>query len=181
MGTDKGAVTLDGSSMLDRVIARVTPIASTVILASGRNPVERRGAITVMDAGDGHGPLAGIVAALQASPHQLCAVVAVDMPDIETDLLLALAARCAGHDAAVPLSERGIEPLHAVYTRDALGGLRAAMDSPDQSVRAALLRLRARYVNARTQGAEPGFARNLNTRGDVTAWLTDRADVPRPH
>jgi molybdopterin-guanine dinucleotide biosynthesis protein A len=118
---------------------------------------------------------------MERSPHTLCAVVAADMPDIDTGLLVELAARCAGHDAALPLSERGIEPLHAVYARTALDGLRAAADSPGQSVRDALLRVRARYVNARTLGAAAGFARNLNTPGDVNAWLTDRADAPRPH
>ena len=167
--------------MLDRAIARVTPIASTLILASGRNPVERRGAITVMDSGDARGPLAGIVAALQASPHQLCAAVAVDMPDIDTGLLLALAARCAGHDAAVPLSDRGVEPLHAVYARSALSRLLTAVDSPDPSMRGGLRRLRVSYVVASSLGASPGFARNLNTPGDVSAWLTGRADAPRPH
>ena len=173
-------MTLDGLSMLDRAIARVTPIASTVILASGSSPLERRGAITVMDAGDARGPLAGIVAALRASPQQLCAAVAVDMPDTDTDLLLALAARCAGHDAAVPISDRGVEPLHAVYARSALSRLQSAIDSPDPSMRGGLRRLRVSYVVASSLGASPGFARNLNTRGDVNEWLTDRASAPRP-
>ena len=173
---------LDGRSMLDRAIARITPIAATVILASGRNPVERRGAITVVDAGDQRGPLAGLVAALQASPNELCAAVAVDMPDIETALLLALAARCPGHDAAVPVSDRGVEPLHAVYARSALSRLVTAVDSPDPSMRGALRRLRVCYVSASNLGASPGFARNLNTRDDVNAWLADRgADARQPH
>lgn len=166
--------------MLDRAIVCITPIAATVILASGRNPVERRGAITVMDAGDARGPLAGIVAALQASPHLLCAVVAVDMPDIDAALLLALAARCTGHDAAVPVSDRGIEPLHGVYARSALSRLLTAVDSPDSSIRGALRRLRVCYVSASSLGASPGFARNLNTPEDINAWRADRgADAPQ--
>lgn len=167
--------------MLDRAIARVAPIASSVIIASGTSPVERPGTITVMDAGDGRGPLAGIVAALQASPDPLCAAVAVDMPDIDTDLLLALAAQCVGRDAAVPISDRGVEPLHAVYARSARSRLRTATESADLSIRGGLRRLRVSYVVASSVGASPGFARNLNTTADVSAWLTDRADVPRPH
>lgn len=181
MGADKRALALDGQTMLDRTIARITPIASIVILASGRYPVLRPGALTVTDDVDARGPLAGLVAALERSPHELCAVVAVDMPDIDTGLLVKLATRCAGHDAGVPLSERGVEPLHAVYTRTALGALRSALTSSDQSVRGALLRLRTRYVNAKRLGAAGGFARNLNTPGDVSAWLADRANAPRPH
>ena len=181
MGADKGAVTIDGRSLLDRAIARISPIASTVILASGRNPVERRGAITVLDAGDGRGPLAGIVASLRAAPDELCAAVGVDMPEIDADLLLALARRCAGHDAAVPVGDRGVEPLHAVYSRSALNRLQTAVDSPDLSIHGALRRLRVRYMNAASLGASPGFARNLNTPDDVMAWLTDRAGARPPH
>ena len=134
----------------------------------------------MLDGGDGGGPLAGLVSALQASPHELCAAVAVDMPDIDTDLLLALAAWCAGHDAAVPISDRGVEPLHAVYARSALDRLRAAAVSPDVSIRGGLRRLRVCYVTGSSLGASPGFARNLNTPGDVRAWLTDRAGAPQP-
>lgn len=180
MGTDKRALTLAGQPMLDRAIARVMPVAATVILASGRDPVRRAGVVTATDEGDARGPLAGIVASLQRSPTELCAVIAADMPDVDTDLLVALTSRCAGHDAAVPLSERGIEPLHAVYARSALGALRSAAASSDQSVRRALRRLRARYVNATTLGAAPGFARNLNTPADVSRWLADRAGAPPP-
>lgn len=181
MGTDKRALILDGTSMLDHAIAHITPIATTVILASGRVPVSRPGVLTVTDAAEGRGPLAGIVASLEGSPHDLCAIVAADMPDVDRDLLLALAVRCAGLDAAVPLSERGVEPLHAVYARSALRGLRSAMDSADPSVRGGLMRLRARYVNAAKVGAPPGFARNLNTPDDVSSWLADhRAGGPPP-
>lgn len=178
MGTDKRALMLEGRSLLDRTIARVTPIAASVILASGRDPVQRPGALTVADDGDAGGPVAGIIASLRSSPHALCAVIAADMPDVNTYLLRALASRCAGYDAAVPLSEHGIEPLHAVYARSAIGGLRAAAASSDHSVRGALLRLRVRYVNAAELGGTPGFARNLNAPGDVAAWLSDRAAAP---
>ena len=180
MGTEKAAMSLAGTSMLDRVIARIAPIASTVVLACGRAPVERPGALTVMDSGAGRGPLEGIVAALRVAPDDLCAVVAVDMPDLDPALLLALAARCGGHDAAVPLSDRGCEPLHAVYAPSALGGLRAALDSSDTSMRSALLRLRGCYADASQLGAAPGFARNLNTPDDVTAWLADPRASGRP-
>lgn len=181
MGTDKRALTLEGRSLLDRTIARVTPIAAAVMLASGRDPMQRPGALTVTDEGDARGPLAGIVASLSRSPHALCAVVAADMPDVNKDLLLALTSRCAGYDAVVPLSKRGVEPLHAVYARSALGGLRAAAASSDHSVRGALLRLRVCYVNAAALGATPGFARNLNTPGDVIEWLSHRGAAPPLH
>lgn len=181
MGQDKNAVVVDDASLLDRAIARLWPIATTVLLASGATPVRREGCVTVPDTRPGGGPLAGIVAALAASPQRFCAVVAVDMPDADVRLLRTLAARCAGHDAAVPRSTRGVEPLHAVYARSALPALTAALESSDTSVHRALRALRVCYVSAGAAGAGDGFARNLNTPDDVTAWTAERrAGAPPP-
>lgn len=184
MGREKGTVMLDGVSMLDNAIARVRPIASTLILAAGPiSDVRREGCITVMDRTPGCGPLGGIVAALEASPHDLCAMVAVDMPDVDAGLLRLLAQRCGAHDAALPVSARGVEPLHGVYAQSALPVLRGALErGDDRSVQSAVRRLRTCYVDAAAAGAEPGFARNLNTPADVTAWLAGRrAAAPPPH
>jgi molybdopterin-guanine dinucleotide biosynthesis protein A len=130
--------------------------------------------VTVLDAPGGRGPLGGIVAALEASPVALCAVVAVDMPDCDPALLGALAARCAGIDAAVPLSERGPEPLHAVYARTALASLRRTLQSADVSMARVLAGLRVRYVRAAALGVPEGFAVNLNRPDDVRAWTEAR-------
>lgn len=182
MGQEKSALVLDdGVSLLDRAIARMRPIATTLIIASGATEVRREGCAIAIDTRPGGGPLAGIVAALQVSPHDLCAVVAVDMPDADAGFLGTLASRCAGHDAAVPLSTRGVEPLHAVYARSALPALAAALDSPDASVHGVLRALRVRYVSAAGADVPPGFARNLNTPDDVRQWTAERrAAAPPP-
>ena len=69
----------------------------------------------------GAGPLAGILAALRAARGEYVAVVACDMPFINARAIDLLFERAAGHDAAVPASPEGfLEPLHAVYRREAM-------------------------------------------------------------
>ena len=176
MGGDKAALTIDGVSLLDRVIARLATVAAPVIVASGQRRVARAGCVSVTDAVAGHGPLAGIVASLDASPHELCAVVAVDMPDCDPALLQALAQAWDGQDAVVPLSQRGPEPLHAVYARRSLGVLRAALREQQLALHHVLATMNVVLVDAAAMGASPRFAMNLNAPADVSAWRRDRRE-----
>lgn len=170
MGADKASLLLEGSSLLDRAVARLLDIADPVIIASGATSVTRANCLTVRDGTPGRGPLAGIVAALGASPRPLLAVVAVDMPGFDAALLQRLATLCVECDAAVPMSDRGAEPLHAVYATSSLPALHEALDSPDRALRSALHRLNVRYTDAAALNAGAGFADNLNTPADVAAW-----------
>jgi molybdopterin-guanine dinucleotide biosynthesis protein A len=83
MGRDKAALVIDGQSLLDRAIQRLGTIADPVIIAVGSHSLVRTGCLSVADPFPERGPLAGLVAAIGASPHPRCAVVAVDMPDCD--------------------------------------------------------------------------------------------------
>jgi molybdopterin-guanine dinucleotide biosynthesis protein A len=89
MGRDKAALVIDGQSLLDGAVQRLGTIAGPVIIAAGSRPLVRAGCVSVADRFPERGPLAGLVAAIAASPHPLCAVVAVDMPDCDPTLLRA--------------------------------------------------------------------------------------------
>jgi molybdopterin-guanine dinucleotide biosynthesis protein A len=173
MGRDKVWLDLGGSSLLDRAIERLRTVADPVILVGGSRPIERPHCLSVVDPLPDRGPLGGLVAALRRSPQRLCAVVAVDMPDLSPTLLVRLAELWQGEDAVVPLSREGPEPLHAVYCGSALGAAEAALRGHDLSLKGLLARIRVRTVDAALlDGVEPGFrfAVNLNTPADVERW-----------
>ncbi|MFM9079880.1 MAG: molybdenum cofactor guanylyltransferase [Opitutaceae bacterium] len=73
------------------------------------------------------GPLAGIVAALEAAAHEHVAVLAIDLPQLPARWLAELAA-AAGENRGV-VGRRGdrFEPLAAGYTRRMLPPCRAAL------------------------------------------------------
>lgn len=183
MGRDKAGIDVGGSSLLDRAVERLRAVADPVILATGASRHAHDACLSVADAAAGRGPLGGLVAVLRVAPHQLCAVVAVDMPDSAPDLLRRLAALWDGEDAVVPLSPRGLEPLHAVYSRSALAGAEQALRSADLSLLGLLNRLRVRHVAAAGligDEAAARFAANLNRPEDVTAWRRGEAAPPPP-
>jgi molybdopterin-guanine dinucleotide biosynthesis protein A len=186
MGRDKALLDIDGATLLERAVARLQTVADPVLLASGSRELTHPACFSVPDDMTGVGPLAGLLAVLRASPHQLCAIVAVDMPDISPDLLRRLAALREGEDAVVAVSPRGLEPLHAVYARSALAAVEAALREGERSLHGLLQRLRVRRVNAADllgARAAARFAVNLNSPADVTVWRREEGErpPPRPH
>ena len=171
MGEDKALLVFEGRPLIERVGERLALAAAPVLVAPGRPG--RLGSLSfpeVPDRAPGCGPLGGLVAGLQASPHQLCAVVAVDMPYASSELLAFLASLHQDEDAVAPMGETGVEPLHAVYSRSALPVMREALSKRQYGLRRLLSRLRVRQV----EGAEwahldidPRFAFNINRPEDL--------------
>jgi molybdopterin-guanine dinucleotide biosynthesis protein A len=66
------------------------------------------------------GALGGLYTALSAANHNMVAILACDMPFVNPDLLAAerdyLVKMQA--DLVVPMTDNGMEPLHAVYRKD---------------------------------------------------------------
>ncbi len=170
MGIDKATLDVGGTTLLARAIARLTEVCDPVLIASGRLRLDIDPRLLIHDAMPDAGPLSGIVAALHRSPHALLAVVAVDMPWLDPALIAFLAARIGDHDVALCETQRGPEPLHAVYGRSALPTAEAALRSPDRSVRGMISRLRAVLVPEaewRSAGFSDRFASNVNTPADL--------------
>lgn len=187
MGRDKALIDIGGATLLERAVQRLGTVADPLLLASGSRALSHDRCLTVPDAVADSGPLGGLLAVLQASPHPLCAVVAVDMPDLDAGLVRHLARlREEGDDAVVPLSPRGPEPLHAVYARECATVIADVLRSGERSVHCLLQRLRVRTVDAAavTGPLSAGrFARNLNTAAELTAWRREedgrRSPSPR--
>jgi molybdopterin-guanine dinucleotide biosynthesis protein A len=181
MGRDKAGLDVGGTSLLDRAVDRLRTVADPVLLATGSQRHAHAHCISVPDAVPGRGPLGGLVAVLGITPHRLCAVVAVDMPESAPELFRRLATLWDGEDALVPLSPRGPEPLHAIYARSALTEAAAALRGADLSLRGLLDHLRVRWIDAAEligSQAAARFALNLNRPEDVTAWRGGEAGQP---
>jgi molybdopterin-guanine dinucleotide biosynthesis protein A len=163
MGRDKALLVLEGELLFARVAASISSVADPIALARGSrtlpdSPWEQ------LDDAEGEGPLAGLVAALRWSPHELTAVVAVDMPFASPSLLEELVEAWSGQDAMVPMTAHGTQPLHAIYARSALGKLENRLDLGDYGLRAAVDALEVAFVDRRS---DERFQTNLNTPEDL--------------
>ena len=172
MGRDKATLEFEGRTLAERVAAVLSDACDEVLVASGDG---RRlgwlGLTEVADARPDAGPLGGMVAGLESARHPLVAVVAVDMPFASSAVLRLLAAGWRGEDAVIPRSRHGLEPLHAVYVRNAAAALRRRLESDDRSVAGALGDLTVRVVEAdEWRPADPAgrFAHNLNRPDDLS-------------
>lgn len=171
MGEDKALIVFEGRALIQRVAERLARAADPVLVASGRpGRLASIGFPEVADFAPGCGPLGGLVAGLLASPHQLTAVVAVDMPYASSELLAFLASLHQDEDAVAPVGETGTEPLHAVYSRSALPKMREALLQRQYGLRRLLSQLRVRQVVAPEWAhleVDPRFAFNINRPGDL--------------
>lgn len=172
MGSDKTApdFLIEGEPLAARVARALDEACDGVLVASGDGKrMAWLGLPQVPDALPESGPLGGLVAGLDAAAHPHVAVAAADMPYASPAVLRLLATLIGGHDAAVPVSTNGTEPLHAVYARSALASFEAALRGGRLSVRVALEGLDVRVVTeAEWAAADPDgrFAENVNRPED---------------
>ncbi|HEV1997469.1 MAG TPA: molybdenum cofactor guanylyltransferase [Candidatus Dormibacteraeota bacterium] len=177
MGFDKALLEVDGRPLAAVLADRLAEVCDSVMLASGwRGRFGDMGYEEVEDDVPYAGPLAGIVAGLDASDNELMAVVAVDMPAANPVMLRYLADRTGEYAAVVPAGPRGPEPAHAVYSRRALPVLRRRLHSRRRSLHGALAELDIQVVGEAElmrAGFGTSFAANLNEPDDL--WMLRHA------
>jgi len=182
MGTDKAFVTLNGRSLLERMLDVGRSVTADVRIIGDAQKFSQF-APTVEDVFQDCGPLGGIHAALRASPSELNLILAVDLPLVSTALLQYLITRAqsaSGASATVPHAAGGWQPLCAVYRRE-------FADAAESALRAGRYKIDELFDVVKTQrieeeelasaGFSPEIFRNLNTREEVEA-ATQKLEAP---
>jgi molybdenum cofactor guanylyltransferase len=177
MGADKAFVTLDGRTLLERALELARSVTRDVRIVG--DPAKfRLFAPVVEDRFRDCGPLAGIHAALRASPTELNLILAVDVPWVTPSLLqyMIMHAENSAATATVPRTNGGWQPLCAVYRRQ-------FADAAEKALRAGRYKIDALFAAMQTQALEEeelrtaGFSakmfRNLNTREELEAAKTE--------
>jgi molybdopterin-guanine dinucleotide biosynthesis protein A len=173
MGRDKGALVLEGATLVERAAHVLAGVVPRVLLAAGTEPrYPELGLECVLDRAPGVGPLAGLEAALarlEAEGLARACILACDMPDVTPAVLDALlsASRDAEVDVVLVGDDGREEPLCAVYHVRVLGAVRAALARGERRLNAFYPDVRVRRVPE----AELGFgcAGNLNTPEEFRA------------
>lgn len=183
MGTDKARLELEGRSLLDHVLSTVRAVAGEVVLASGsEDRYADYGLPRVADEEPDAGPLAGILAGLEAIEGDRALVVACDMPGLDRGLLEALAERAEAEDLDVCWyeSEAGLEPLCAVYSKRCAEPIRRSLARGSRKVRdfARGEELRIGFVRRQELGRRSALTStlNLNTPEDLERERARRAE-----
>jgi molybdenum cofactor guanylyltransferase len=135
MDRDKGLMPFLGLPLIQRILARLASLGDQVLLSTN-NPADYAflDLPSYPDIKPDCGSLGGLFTALSVAGHSILAAVACDMPFANPALfkyewrLL----RQTGADVVIPSTPDGLEPLHAVYRRDAcLPAVQSALEAGD--------------------------------------------------
>jgi len=181
MGSDKAWLELGGQTMIERVIAAVAPVTSSVAIIANDPQYARLGLPVFADTNRGVGPLEAIRTALVNSSTLRVVLAGCDLPFVTSELFSFLLGLEGGHQTVVPLSREGLlEPLCAVYSTESLAVVTELIASGERKVQWLFDRVPTRFVAFaeinHLSGAEL-FFENVNTRQEYfrAVQLLDRA------
>ena len=150
LGRNKALEIIEGKSILERVLDRLTPISDYIIIVTSWEQFDlpaNEQVEVVADIYPEKGPLGGIYSGLMASKSSINVVVACDMPFLNTELFRYMISLSGEHDAVVPrLENRMIEPLHAVYSRKCLARIDEQVTNNRLSIHEFLDNVDVRYI-----------------------------------
>ena len=121
MGCDKAFLEVAGETLLARQIRLAQTAGATEVFISGRAEADYSAFAgrVLLDELSEVGPLAGIERALDAMTTPLLLVLAVDLPDMSAEFLIALATHCLDKRGAISRVAGLVEPLVAFYPKAA--------------------------------------------------------------
>jgi len=177
-GTPKGLLRLGGVPLAARSLGLFRELFGGVLVVAN-DPVPWRdlGAPVVADVLPGKGAPGGLHAALSAARTGWVFVAACDMPFLAEGPIRHLAGLRAGATAVVVQGERGIEGLHAFWSRAALPVVDRMLREGDPSIRAIAEAVGARVVTAEAWRAVDPAGRsfaNANTPDDLARLGLER-------
>ncbi len=128
MGHEKALLKLGSSTLIERVIASAAPLTADWMLIAPRGRTFTHLQLPIHpDLHPDLGPLGGLHTALKRAGSPLLLLLACDLPFLTTDFLRFMLDQLGHHQALVPRSETGLQPLCALYTRSCLPAVEAAI------------------------------------------------------
>jgi molybdopterin-guanine dinucleotide biosynthesis protein A len=168
-GVDKGLQLLHGEPMVARVLARLAPQVSEIIINANQNPdaYAKFGHRLVPDAIGGFaGPLAGLHAGLCAASQSLVLTVPCDSPFLPADLCSRLKSELGDYDLAVAKTGDQPHPVFALVRTAVRGNLEEFLSTGGRKIDAWYASLKVIEVPF---DDEADAFRNINTREELNS------------
>jgi len=148
-GSNKALALVDGKPLIQRIADLMSSLFPECLLVTN-TPAEYEFLSLPMthDRYQGHGPLAGIHAALLQITTPRAFVVACDMPNLSPELIQYLCSiNGQKYDVIIPWLERGQEPLFGIYHKRSLAVINSCLQQKDCQIIRALEDLQVRRVS----------------------------------
>lgn len=176
MGTDKTLLTLAGEPLVTRACSTALEYCERAMIVTNYPETLRDLALPsrvtiVTDETPFLGPLGGLATAFSHTSDEWVLALAADMPWVSREVIQALWEARADADVVIPVTDRGIEPLLALYRVAAAGPVaHDVLASARRRIAAMFPYLRvAELPLSRVQDMDPTFSSffNINTPADL--------------
>lgn len=173
MGTDKGLVPFMGKPLFQYILDQLTGLSDDIFLITNRPEDYAASPYPLFtDTIPEIGALGGIYSALDHSRHELCVILACDMPFISRALIDRLILEIEGFDVAIPdLGEDNLEPFRAVYRLTCIGPVEAGIRAGKRRAVSFLPEVSVKRIpRSVLLDLDPKLRTflNINTPGDLT-------------
>jgi molybdopterin-guanine dinucleotide biosynthesis protein A len=119
-GQPKGLIQLGGRSIVERVVAALTPVVDDLLVVTNTPELYAcLGLPMVADVYPDHGSLGGIYSGLRAA-GEIAFTVACDMPFLHPDVVRLVVDRAGEGDVVIPRVGAQLETMHAAYGKACL-------------------------------------------------------------
>ncbi|MDY6985936.1 MAG: molybdenum cofactor guanylyltransferase [Candidatus Thermoplasmatota archaeon] len=172
-GAEKANLPFGQSTLLEAVVNRlreirkeISPESEIMIVKKPESEVNVADVKIIDDSSKKDGALIGVHTALIASATDKCFIFACDTPFLSRKLICKMLGMNDAYDALVPIHKKGIEPLHAIYSRRCLKAIDLCIEMESFSAHSMLKRVNTRFIQAK-QFCDPEVAFiNINTMED---------------
>lgn len=185
MGVDKTLLPFDGEPLVRRVAETAAQICCSVMVVTNRPDALAEAGLPadvriLTDEVAYRGPLGGLVTALDAAETEWVLALAADMPWLEASVVRALWDARDGAQVIMPTSEKGPEPLLALYHKSCLPEARRVLDSGRRRLVAMLPAVKVVEVSLETLRRVDPLLRslaNVNTPEELLDMRDDATSV----
>lgn len=131
MGKNKAFIEIEGLPMIERILNLFKKIFNEIlVITNDKNQFVHLDNVKIFnDLIPYKGALGGLYTGLFYSSYEYSFCVGCDMPFLNESLIKFLIKKINGEDIIVPKTEKGLEPLHAIYSKRCLSIIKSMIDS----------------------------------------------------
>ena len=175
-GIHKAFLEFDGQKSIDLILANLkkTGFSSIKIVTNNRHLFSHMATVEIIeDRVPDQGPMGALYTVLEDTPTNMVFCVACDMPYFDRTLVANLLklAEHGEYDCVVPVSEHGIEPLFALYSKTLIPALRESINQDKRSLHRFIQTCNAKYLDLRKHGYT---LCNINTPDEYQAMISKK-------
>ena len=170
MGSNKAFLELKGKTFIELQIDLLREIFDDIFIsANTSSEYEYLNLSIFKDVYPGNGPLGGIYTSLINSSSLHTFMLACDMPFIGPELINHLKDLTKEYDVVIPKSEKGLEPLHAFYSKKCIDPIKRSLEEDNLRITSFFPHVNVKIVeldNLNLSDCFKNSIKNLNTRDD---------------